>query len=184
LQKAFAIITGLDATLESCRLAEDMVNAVLKQRPTDADATTVYAMLNNYFINRGYDLTEERHVLARRFAERALQLAPDEPEALAAMAQFLTFRGTDYARAEELIRKAIALAPQEPRFGRILVYNVLRMTNLPKALQQAKENAVRFPQDALTQYELALICRWGPGNSSSWSRRWTGRSPSRPSGRP
>lgn len=159
LKKAFDIVTGLDATVESCRLAEDIVNAVLKQRPTDAEATVVYAMLNNYYLNRGYDPSEERYVLARRWSERALQLAPDEPEALAAMAQFLTFRGTDYSRAEELIRRAMALAPQEPRFGRVLVYNVLRLKDLPRALAQAKEDAARFPQDALTQYDLALVAR-------------------------
>lgn len=159
LRKAHAIVAGLDATSESCRLAEDMINAVLKQRPTDPEATVVYAMLNNYFLNRGYDASEERFVLARRFAERALQLAPDEPEALAAMGQFLTFRGADYPRAEELIRQAMALAPNEPRFGRILSYNVLRTSNPPKALAQAKANAARFPGDALTHYDLALICR-------------------------
>jgi tetratricopeptide (TPR) repeat protein len=158
LKKAFNIITGLDATVESCRLAEDMINAVLKQRPTDPEATTLYAMLNNYYINRGYDNSEERLVLARRFSERALQLAPEEPEALAAMAQYITFRGTDYARADALIRKAMALAPEEPRFARILVYNVLRPTD-PARLAQAKEDAVRFPGDALTQYDLALISR-------------------------
>jgi tetratricopeptide (TPR) repeat protein len=159
LKKAFDIVAGLDATVESCRLAEDMVNGVLKQRPTDPDATVVYAMLNNYFLNRGYDASEERFVLARRFAERALQLAPEEPEALAAMGQFLTFRGADFARAEELVRRAMTLAPQEPRFVRILSYNVLRVTNLPKALEQAKANVARFPGDALTHYDLALICR-------------------------
>ena len=159
LKKAFAIITGLDATVESCRLAEDMINAVLKQRPTDPEATTVYAMLNNYYINRGYDASEERQVLARRFSERALQLAPEEPEALAAMAQYLAFRGTDYARAEALIRKAMTLALEDPRFARILVYNVLRPTDPPRALAQAKEDAARFPRDPLTQYNLALIWR-------------------------
>ncbi len=159
LKKAFGIISGLDVTVESCRLAEDMINAVLKQRPTDPEATTLYAMLNNYYINRGYDVSEERQVLARRFSERALQLAPEEPEALAAMAQFITFRGADFARAETLIRKAMALAPEDPRFARILVYNVLRPMDPARALAQAKENAARFPDDPLTQYDLALICR-------------------------
>lgn len=159
LKKAFGIISGLDVTIESCRLAEDMINAVLKQRPTDPEATTLYAMLNNYYINRGYDTSEERQVLARRFSERALQLAPEEPEALAAMAQFIAFRGADYARAETLIRKAMALAPENPRFARILVYNVLRPTDPPRALAQAKEDAARFPDDPLTQYDLALISR-------------------------
>lgn len=159
LKKAFTIITGIDATAESCRLAEDMVNAVLRQRPTDVEATVVYATLNNYYMNRGYDLSTEREVLARRYAERALQLAPDEPEALAAMAQFLGFRQTDFPRAEQLIRRAMELAPHEPRFGRILSYNILRVTRPADALAQARENVVRFPHDALTQYDLALIAR-------------------------
>lgn len=159
VKKAFELITGLDASAESCRLAEDMLDTTLKQRPTDAEATVVTAMLHNYYLNRGYDSSEERLVLARRFAERAVQLAPEEPEALAAMAQFLSFRGSDYARAEELIHRAMLLVPQEPRIARIMPYNVLRFTDPDRALQQAKLNAVRFPQDALVHYDLALIAR-------------------------
>ena len=159
LQRAHAIIAGMDASVETVNLAEEIVNAVLKQRPADAEATVICAMLHTYFINRGYDYSEERYVLARRYAERALQLAPDDPEALAAMAQFLAFRNTDLARAETLIRRAMALVPEEPRFPRVLVYNILLDTRLPEALAQAKADCERFPHDALTQYDLALVCR-------------------------
>jgi len=159
LKKAFAIVTGTDVTAESCRLAEEMIEAVLKRRPADTEATVVYAMLNNYYLNRGFDSSEDRFVLARRYAERAMQLAPEEPEAIAAMAQFLSFRGADFARAEELIRKSMALAPREPRFARILSYNILRLTRLDEAMAQAKENTRRFPDNPLIHYDLSLISR-------------------------
>jgi tetratricopeptide (TPR) repeat protein len=159
LKKAFEIITAIDTSVESCRLAEDIVNAELKERPADAEATILGAMVSNYMINRGYDISEERFVAARRFSDRALQLAPEDPEALAAMAQFLSFRKSDVARAEELIRKAIALAPAEPRFSRILVYNVLYGTRNEDAVVEAKAARLRFPKDPLTHYNLALISR-------------------------
>lgn len=159
LKPAFAIITALDTSMESCRLAEDMVNAELKERPTDAEATILGAMVHNYVINRGYDASEERFVLARRFSERALQLAPDDPEAMAAMAQFLSFRKSDVVRAEELIRKAIKLVPAEVRFSRILIYNVLYGTRNMDAVTEGKAARLRFPKDPLTHYNLALISR-------------------------
>ena len=47
---------------------------------------------------------------------RALLLAPDNPEALHVMGQFLIFRGADLPRAVELLRRAVSLQPDHPRF--------------------------------------------------------------------
>ena len=159
LKRAMAMLDSWEGTPESYALAEDLVKGVLARQPTDTEATIMYAVVNNAIYNRGFDQSDERHALVRRYAERALQLAPDSPEALAAMAQSLTFRNVDYPRAETLIRRAIALAPQEPRFRRMLCYNVLRPLNPEAALKETQESARLFPHDPLTFYNMALICR-------------------------
>ncbi|MBC7368449.1 MAG: hypothetical protein H7343_16830, partial [Undibacterium sp.] len=86
----------------------------------------------------------------------AVQLAPDEPEALFALANYLGARELDLARAEALIAKACALDPGQPRFWRLAALN----TADPVAgLAFAQENVRRFPADALTHYDLSFRYR-------------------------
>ena len=138
-------------------LAEDIVKAAADRQPTEPEPVIVYAWLNNGYINRGFDTTEERYVLGKRYAERAVQLARDEPEALAALGQFLSFRGADLARAELLLRRAFELKPDEPRFHRALAWNILRTLRPGDALIAAERSAALFPGNALVQYELGML---------------------------
>jgi len=146
-------------TMEDFALAEDLVKAVAVRRPADPELVIVYAWLNDTFINRGFDVSEERYVLGRRYTERAMQLAPEDPEALAALGQFLSFRGADPQRAEQLLRRAIELNPHEARFYRALSYNVLRISHPAEALQLQERAAELFPADPLVFYELGLHYR-------------------------
>ncbi len=159
LKRAMAILNNWEGTPETYALAEDLAKGVLARQPTDTDATIVYALVNTALFNRGFDASDERYALMRRYTERALQLAPDNPKALAAMAQSLTYRNPDFPRAETLIRRAIELAPQEKEFRRILGYNILLPTNPPAAFKVVEENVRLFPDDPLAWYNMALVCR-------------------------
>jgi tetratricopeptide (TPR) repeat protein len=160
LRQAWEILTNsIGATTEDFALAEDMVKGVLAKRPTDPETVIVYAWLNDFYINRGFDTSEDRYVLGQRYTERAVQLAPDDPEAMAARGQFLSFRGADPARAEQLLRRAIELNPREPRFHRALAYNVLRYVRPKEAIAVAENSAELFPSDPLVQYEVAVLYR-------------------------
>lgn len=157
LQRALALIQGNESVTEDFALAEDLVRARLARNSTDADAVTVMAMVQNVFLYRGTDRSDDRAALARRYAERAVQLAPEHPHALAALGIYLFARGPDYARARELLEKAIQAAPHEPFFHRFRDNAMFADRTVPTAdaIASAERTAARFPGDALVHYELA-----------------------------
>jgi tetratricopeptide (TPR) repeat protein len=156
LKKAMNLIEGLEAIPDDLALAEEIAKGVLDRSPTDIEAVTVMARVQAHFLRRGFDRSDERAALAKRYAERALQLSPDEPEAMYALATYHFSRATgETARTEQLLRQAIELDPTNPRPGRLLadLYNV---TNRPaEAIAQGQDNIRRFPNDVLSHYDLA-----------------------------
>jgi tetratricopeptide (TPR) repeat protein len=156
LKKAIALTEGTEAVPDDLALAEEITKRVLDRSPTDSEAVTVMARVQSHFLRRGFDRSDERAALAKRYAERALQLAPDEPEAMYALATYHFSRATgESARTEQLLRRAMELDPTNPRPGRLLadLYNV---TNRQKeAVAQAQDNIRRFPNDVLSHYDLA-----------------------------
>jgi tetratricopeptide (TPR) repeat protein len=156
LKKAIELVEGTEAVPDDLSLAEEMTKRVLDRSPMDVEAVTVMARINSHFLRRGFDRSDERAAQAKRYSERALQLAPDEPEAMYALATYHYTRGTgETARTEQLLRRAMELDPTNPRPGRMLgeLFNV---TNRPQeAIAQGKENVRRFPNDVLTHYDLA-----------------------------
>lgn len=157
LKRAMKLLNSPEAIVSDVALAEDIVNTVLTARPTDAEATLAMGRVQVYYLLRGFDRSEERFATAKRYAERALALTPDDPEAMAVMATYLYRRNVELPRAQKLIRQAIALRPAEPLYYRILA-NVLAATpdvSDAEIIASAKITAERFPADALVQYELA-----------------------------
>lgn len=152
-------------------LADQIVRGVLDRRPMDPEALAVMARTQVTFLFRGFDRSEERFTAARRSAERAVQLAPDAPEAIAALGiYFLVRGGADRPRALPLLRRAVALRPQSPYFRRFL-NNALSNTvqsgfeemepraALPRGAGLPETLVQLFPENALVQYELALYHR-------------------------
>jgi tetratricopeptide (TPR) repeat protein len=160
LRRAVALIDSLESTREDFLLAEDIVMRVAEKAPSDAEAVTVAARVQNGFLLRNFDFRAERTTLAKRYGERAVQLAPEHPDALLALAIFLTSRGGDPARAETLSRRAIAVAPDRPDLGRSLVRALeAQPGRQAEALAEMEKWGARFPDDALTRYELSLLYR-------------------------
>ncbi len=160
LRRAIALIDSLESTREDFRLAEDIVMRVAEKAPSDAEAVTVAARVQNGFLLRNFDFEAERTTRAKRYGERAVQLAPEHPDALLALAIFLTSRGGDPARAETLLRRAIAVAPDRPDLGRSLVRALeAQPGRQTEALAEMEKWAARFPDDALTRYELSILYR-------------------------
>jgi tetratricopeptide (TPR) repeat protein len=164
LKRAVALIDGLDAIRDDFALAEEIARHELDRAPADAEAVTVMARVQNQYILRGFDRRESRAALARQYGERAVQLAPDEPEAVYALANFLGSRGSDPARAESLLRRACELDPGQPRYWRLLAMQIFDRDRA-EATKFAEENGRRFPADALTRYDLSIIYR----NQRRWA---------------
>ncbi|MDQ5981100.1 MAG: hypothetical protein QG602_4078, partial [Verrucomicrobiota bacterium] len=156
LKRAIALIEGLEAIPDDLALAEQIVKPIIERAPTDLEAVTVMARVQSQFMRRGFDRSDERSTQARLYGERALQLDPNEPEAMLAMATYHFSRQTGVVRAEKLLRRAMEVDPGNPRHGRMLA-DLCNATpgREAEAIAQSQENVRRFPDDALTRYDLA-----------------------------
>jgi len=181
LKRAIGLLDQLQMIPEDVRLAEEIVQRVLDQNPTNPEAVTAMARVHSTWLLRGWDRSTARYQKAKASAERALQLAPDEPEAHAALAIHLLARGAEPQRAVDLAQRAVDLCPQEPRFHRIRD-NCLWVLHVPagsvfldkpqeeeseglrQALASARRTVELFPQDAIVRYELSRhyrdVSRW------------------------
>ncbi len=125
LKRVYRLIYNVvDGIAEDFALADDLVKPLLAARPNDPEVATVAAGLAQEFVTRGFDESPARRAQAQRLTERAVQLAPQNPEALATLGYYLSSNGTQLGRAEESLRRAIELKPLEPRFYCFL-YQVL-----------------------------------------------------------
>jgi tetratricopeptide (TPR) repeat protein len=159
LKRAIQILDALSSTREDYQFAEEIAQRAVDKSPSDAEAVTVLARVEAQFLLRAFDKRPERQSLAKRYAERAVNLAPNEPEALYAQALYLDYgSGGDYVQAEGLLRRACELDPGLPRYWRELATNVLRRQPVD-GLLLAEHNIARFPNDALTHYNLSIIYR-------------------------
>ena len=161
LQRAIQLMEAFDAIPADVALAEDLVKTVLAARPTDVEATLVMGRLQAYYLLRFFDRSEDRFATAKRFAERGLIVAPQDPDAMATMATYLSHRSVDFPRATKLMQQAIALRPEEPRFHRGLAAIMRRTPGVSReqVIALCKSNVERFPGDVLMHYDLALLYR-------------------------
>ncbi|MDP3069482.1 MAG: TIR domain-containing protein [Opitutaceae bacterium] len=157
LKRAMALVNGLEANPEDFTLAEDIAKKVLDKNSTAPEAVTVMARVQVAFLFRGFDLSDERFAAARRYAERAVQLGPEDPEAVAALGICFLMRAADYPRARELLERAVALRPGEPLFHRFRDRAIFGDLKVPtaEALAASEKTAALFPGDALAHYELS-----------------------------
>jgi len=157
LKRAYRLIYNVvDGIAEDFALAEDLVKPLLAARPNDPEVVTVAAGLAQEFVTRGFDESSSRRAQAQRLTERAVQLAPENPEALATLGYYLYSNRTQLGRAEESLRRAIELNPKEPRFYCYL-YQVLAASKKPAAEIDAfgARMAALFPDYPMVGYIIA-----------------------------
>lgn len=157
LKRVYRLIYNVvDGIAEDFALADDLVKPLLAARPNDPEVVTVAAGLAQEFVTRGFDESPARRAQAQRLTERAVQLAPENPEALATLGYFLYSNGTQLGRAEEALRRAIELKPTEPRFYCFL-YQVLAASKKPAAELDAfgTRMAELFPTYPMVGYVIA-----------------------------
>ena len=157
LKRVYQLLYNVvDGIAEDFALMDDIVKPLLAARPNDPEVVTVAAELAQEFVTRGFDISPARRAEAKRLTERAQQLAPDNPEALAALGYYLGSTRTQLDRAEEALRRAIALKPHEPRF-RCFLYDVLIASRKPTAEIDAFGDAMvaEFPKYPMIPYLIA-----------------------------
>jgi tetratricopeptide (TPR) repeat protein len=158
LRQVLQLLFGLESTVGDFALAESLVKAVRAERPNDPEAIVVSADLNNWYVARYFDQSDERLAAARRDSEWAVQLAPDHPAALAVLGHCLTLRNSDPERARRLLERAVALAPNVPRYHRQLAKALFGLDR-DASIALYQEGARRFPADVLSLYDLGLALR-------------------------
>ncbi len=158
LKRARALIYEINSIAADFALADDLVKPLLVERPNDPEVVTVAAEISAEYLIRGFDTTQPRRAQAQRLGERAVQLAPDNPAALAALGRYLRYDNkTQLARAEALLRQAIKIDPTEPRYYRYL-YSVLIVTQPgPDTAAFGARMATLFPHDPVVTYEIAVL---------------------------
>jgi tetratricopeptide (TPR) repeat protein len=158
LKRAIQMIDALDSTREDFDFAEEIAQRAVDKSPSDPEAVTVLARVENQYLLRSFDKRPERLSLAKRYADRALHLAPDEPEALYAQAIFMGRQESDLPQAEALLHRACELDPKQPSYWRELATVVTR-ERPAEGMALEEQNVVRFPNDALTHYDLSILYR-------------------------
>jgi tetratricopeptide (TPR) repeat protein len=157
LKRAMELINGMEANSEDFALAEEIAKNALARNSVDPEAVIVMARVQVAHLFRGIDRADARYATARRYAERAFQLAPNDPEALGALGVYHLQLGGDFERARDLLNRAIALKPGDPFFHRHRNDALFRHPKVPasEALASAEKTAALFPADALAHYDLA-----------------------------
>jgi tetratricopeptide (TPR) repeat protein len=159
LKRAMRLVNDTEAIPEDYSLAEDITKGVLNQRPTDPEAVTVMAYIQDAFLYRGFDRSAERLSNAQRYAERAVRLAPDNAYAQGALGVYVFQQGggAELVRAQQVLNRAIALNPKEPFFYRFrddALFADPSVTSV-SAIASAERTIALFPSDALSHYELS-----------------------------
>ncbi len=157
LKRARALIFAVDSIAEDFALADDLVKPLLAAQPNDPEVVTVAAEISAEYLTRGFDQTQARRAQAQRLAERAVQLAPDNPAALAALGRYLRSARTQLGRAEEVLRKAIALDAKESRYYRYLYAVLIVAKPGPETDAFGARMAALFPNDPLVVYDIATL---------------------------
>ncbi len=146
----------VNTTPDNATVAEDLCRQAVELAPTSAKAWALRAYVQSYYILRTWDGSAKRRLDVQTYANRALALDPDQPEAMFALSLVLWFQGAN-PEAEAMLRRAIALDPNDSRLRRRLASVLQTEGRSREAMAEGLEAARRFPKDPLVYYDLALL---------------------------
>lgn len=152
-ERAYALTQKLGFTRDDLATAEDSARNATDLESGSARAWGVRAWVQAAYINRTWDRSATRREDAQTFANRALSLNPDEPEALNALTQVLIVQGA-YAGAEPVARHAIAAAPGNARSRELLAAAVGGQGRIEESRAILHEALQRAPGNVLVRYDL------------------------------
>jgi Flp pilus assembly protein TadD len=124
--------------------------------PNSANAWALRAYVQSYYILRTWDGSPKRRLDVQTYANRALALDPNQPEAMLALSMVLDAQGA-LPSAEAMLQRAIAVNPDDSRLWRRLARVLQGEGRVNEALAKGLETSRRFPRDPLAYYDLALL---------------------------
>jgi class 3 adenylate cyclase/tetratricopeptide (TPR) repeat protein len=160
--QARALFSAIDGTRDSLALAEELTRKATELDPASADAMAARGWVTYYSYLRGWGSTPARLEAALSFANQALALSPNQPEALLTVASVLSTQHSDDVRAEAMFRQAMQSDPRDNRARRGLSTLLARTKRLPEAIAVLQEANRIDPNDAIAHYELAVrfVSNW------------------------
>ncbi len=163
--RALALIVKVGFTRDDLAPAEDFARRATEKEPDSAAAWGVRAGVASAWIFRNWDSSEKRRQDTQTFANHALALDPNEPEALLALGHVLRSQGA-FEQAVEHLRRAHALHPEHVRIARALGYTQTQGGRDEEGRVVLLEAAKSHPRDPLLRYELALAyASYGAGGA-------------------
>ena len=153
--RALVLYTKVGFTPDDLGPAEDFARRATEKEPDSAAAWGVRAGVQAAWIFRNWDRSEKRRQDAQAFANRALALDPNEPEALLAIGHVLRTQGaTEQAVAH--LRRALAAHPDHIRLARALGFTLSQAGQVGEGRTVLQDIVQRAPRDPLLRYELAM----------------------------
>ena len=152
--RAIQLYSTLTYTREDLATAEDLARKATELEPGSAAAWGARAGVHATYIFRYWDPSEKRRQDTQTFANRALGLNPDEPEALLALGHLLGAQGAN-AQAEMNIRRAMALMPTDYRPVSALARTLASQGRNDERRAALLAAVKRDPRAPLLRYNLA-----------------------------
>lgn len=139
---------------------EEVVKSIeLAEKATQLDPNFVFSYIlqchhHRWLYFTGYDRTEERLKKAKTAIDKALELQPDMPEALEALAYYYYQGFLDYDRALEIFEKIREVRPNYT--PDIMGYILRRKGDWPQALATLQKAFEIDPRNPYLAYEIGL----------------------------
>jgi serine/threonine-protein kinase len=144
---------------ESYRGAVAAYRKALERDDRFAPAWAGLAIAANYASNfaEGGAEFSDRQRLSREAGERAVALAPELPEALAARGYVRAMVEYDWSGAEADLRRAIELRPRDAELHRLITFVYFPRARVAEALEEAREATLLDPGSPLAWNSLGLV---------------------------
>lgn len=148
------------ASHQDLRKAVDHFVSALALDPSFALAWVGLAQAHMMLAGGGVAESREAYEQARAAAEKALALAPDLPEAHAALAQVQMNFDWDWRAASDSAKKALALAPSNAQFVKIAARLARKLGHREESVSLSKQAILLDPLDSSAHLECGLAHLW------------------------
>ena len=153
--RAQEILDGIVFTQGSWELAVELLNRALDLDPEFHLAYVALARAHAGFCHFEWDRTEERLARAKAAADKALVLAPKDPDTYKAQGYYYYWGLKDYDRALASLQKAEEGRPHDAEILAVTGYVLRRQGQFEKALGYMERMQELDPQNPVSYYDLA-----------------------------
>jgi tetratricopeptide (TPR) repeat protein len=154
--KARTLFEALDSNRDDFKLAAEMLAQAKARDSTDAEVWAAEAQLDERYIIRGWDGSDERREAARAATQRAQRLDPQSFEVRFAQAQLLAYTGREGTERERILRGLYREQPADHRVLRELGSTVERQERTDEGIVFMDEAAALPGGDPLALYNKSL----------------------------